>query len=331
MWTDYQPQEIEAVSIANNPTQSLDKDTLNLLIWNIGFAGLGEESDFFYDGGSMVHMSEEIVQKNLTGILEWLEGQGDQFDFFLFQEVDLRSTRSYQHNEVEQISAILPEYGQTFGKNYEVGFIPIPLTNPLGAVRSGISTWSKYAINSAHRHPFEGNYDWPTYLFFLDRCFLVCRYLLSDGHELVLINTHNSAYDDGTLKQTQMQQMKEVLLAEYAKGNYVIVGGDWNQFPPDFTGVPGFPQAQTSKNANLFVSDLYPSPDWQWAYDASIPTNRSLVAAFDSDTTHRTVLDFFLLSPNVEILQIQGEDLGFEYSDHNPVKLQVRLTKKEGV
>lgn len=328
-FTDYQPTTPEKVSIQHHSPHTLSNDSLNLLIWNIGFTGLGEESDFFYDGGETVHMSEEIVRKNREGVLEWLKQQVPETDFLLLQEVDLHSTRSYEHNHVELISELFPDYEQAFARNYDVGFIPIPIFDPLGKILSGLSTWSKYQISSATRYPFEGNYDWPTYLFFLDRCFLTLRYPLSNGKELVLINTHNSAYDDGSLKQTQMAQMKKVLLEEYALGNYVVVGGDWNQFPPDFTGVGQFPQPRTEANANLFVSDSYPAADWTWGYDASIPTNRSLAAAFDADTTYRTVIDYFLVSPNIEILEVSGIDLGFQFSDHNPVHMRVRLSSED--
>ncbi|MEM7370604.1 MAG: endonuclease/exonuclease/phosphatase family protein [Bacteroidota bacterium] len=329
MFTDYQPSSTESVSIQNNSTLELSKDSLSLLIWNIGFTGLGEESDFFYDGGKTVHMPEEVVKKNLEGMLNWVTRQVPEIDFLLLQEVDKQSTRSYEIDQVDLISTLIPEYAQAFARNYDVDFIPIPIFEPLGEVLSGVSSWSKYKITSASRHPFEGNFDFPTYLFFLDRCFLTLRYSLQNGKELVLINTHNSAYDDGTLKQTQMEQLKQVLLDEYADGNYVIVGGDWNQFPPDFTGVGNFPQPRTEANENLFVSASYPSPDWSWGYDASVPTNRSLAAAFDADTTYRTVIDYYLVSPNIEILEVSGVDLGFQFSDHNPVRMRVRLSSED--
>ncbi|NJM15622.1 MAG: hypothetical protein HC896_09855 [Bacteroidales bacterium] len=68
----------------------------------------------------------------------------------------------------------------------------------------------------------------------LDRCFLLQRFGLSNGKQLVVINTHNSAYDDGTLRNLQMNYLKTILKNEQASGNYIIVGGDWNQCPPGF-------------------------------------------------------------------------------------------------
>jgi len=68
----------------------------------------------------------------------------------------------------------------------------------------------------------------------LDRCFLVNRYPLKNGKELLIVNTHNSAYDNGTLKKQEMAFLKQWLLDENNKGNYIVVGGDWNQCPPRF-------------------------------------------------------------------------------------------------
>lgn len=327
MSTDYDPPTETTVDISGSASKDTIPDTLTFLNWNIGFAGLGEESDFFYDGGKKVHMPESIVKKNLKGITKTIQYQADSTDFFLLQEVDLSARRSYHQNEIEHISGVLPGYTQSFGKNYDVNFIPIPLTNPLGDVISGVASWSRFAPISATRHSFEGNYDWPTYLFFLDRCFLVKRFALANGKELLVINTHNSAYDDGTLKKKQMEQMQALLLSAYQAGNFVIVGGDWNQYPPDYQGVSGHEVSRTEENQNLFVSSTYPEPGWTWAYDPTVATNRSLSAAFDPETTSQYIIDYFLLSPNIELLEVRNIDLGFQYSDHQPVRLKVRLAQ----
>jgi endonuclease/exonuclease/phosphatase family metal-dependent hydrolase len=321
--TDYKPIPEEAITLKGVAAKSvIDTDTLTFFNWNIGFAGLGEESDFFYDGGKKVHMPKAIVEKNLSGILKTVKDYRDQVDFFLLQEVDVSSSRSYKVDEVGQISEQLPGFVSGFGANYKVNFIPIPLTNPLGKVYSGLSTWTKYAPTETSRYSFEGNYDWPTYLFFLDRCFLLMRYPLANGKELILINTHNSAYDSGgNLKKKQMEQMKAVLAFEYAKGNYVIVGGDWNQYPAGYAGLPGFPAKKDDKQ--LFVPRDYPGSFWKWVYDPRTPTNRSLSAPFDPKTTEQGIIDFYLLSPNVELLEVHTLNQNFSYSDHQPVLMTV--------
>ena len=50
--------------------------------------------------------------------------------------------------------------------------------------------------------------------------------------QLVIINLHLEAYDDGSAREKQMKVLKDIMVKEYEKGNYVIVGGDFNQTFP---------------------------------------------------------------------------------------------------
>ena len=39
----------------------------------------------------------------------------------------------------------------------------------------------------------------------------------------------------------------------------------------------------------------------------------------------QAVIDGFLLSPNVQLEEVEGLNLGFENSDHNPVKMTISM------
>ena len=65
-----------------------------------------------------------------------------------------------------------------------------------------------------------------------------------------------------------------------------------------------------------------------FAYDTDTPTCRLLNQSYNPDDTENTqyyVIDGFILSPNVELVAVETIDLGFEYSDHNPVSIRVIL------
>lgn len=67
----------------------------------------------------------------------------------------------------------------------------------------------------------------------LKRCLLVSRYHIPDlDKELVVVNLHLEAYDDGEGKAAQTAMLFDILESEYAEGNYVIAGGDFNQTFP---------------------------------------------------------------------------------------------------
>ncbi len=319
---DYRPEPGTLLYETEEPGLIPDSATLSVLTWNIGYAGLDAGMDFFYDGGNQVRPDKETVNRNLEGIKEQLRSFGG-YDFILLQEVDRKARRSYRNNEYGQIEALFPSHNSTFGINYRVTYVPVPLRAPMGGVVSGIQTLSKSVPATVNRYSFPGNYSWPVRLFMLDRCFIVGRYPVSGGRELVLINTHNSAYDDGTLRKEQMDYLRSFLLKEYAAGNYVLAGGDWNQSPAGFE--PLFGPERFDHEDLTYIPDSYPDPLWTWAFDAAVPTNRRVKIPYDPVNCPVTVIDQFLLSPNITLLEVKGIENGFLFSDHQPVSLKVKL------
>jgi endonuclease/exonuclease/phosphatase family metal-dependent hydrolase len=321
--SDYKPAEKEVVYKADVKADTLSKaKTYSLLIWNIGYAGLDRQMDFFYDGGKKVRTTKDQLDMNISGIEKFIT-RLDSADFKLFQEVDISSRRSYHRNEVKRFSDDLSSYHAFYGKNYDVFFVPVPFTNPMGSVNSGILSFSRFNPLEVTRISFPGQYSWPKCLFMLDRCFLVMRFPLSGGNQLLVVNTHNEAYDTGIIRDEQMAFLKKFLLSEYEQGNYIIVAGDWNQCPPNLQ--------------HRFAGDVFDTLDykgiepgflpsgWTWAFDNTRPSNRRVDIAYVKGTTRTTVIDFFLLSPNLRSIACKTIDLGFDFSDHQPVQFKFNL------
>jgi endonuclease/exonuclease/phosphatase family metal-dependent hydrolase len=324
-FSNYEPAKQEIVFESSNTDVNPLWPEIDLMIWNIGYCGLSSDMDFFYDGGEKVRTSKEQVVKNLDSIINVLQSN-DTIEFFLLQEVDVKSKRSYNICEFDSIAASLLNYQASFGKNYDVFFVPLPPSEPMGKVKSGLQTLSKTTPSSSIRWSFPGKFAWPKSLFMLDRCFLVNRYSMAGGKELLIINTHNSAYDAGGVLRTQeMKYLKEFLISEYKKGNYVLVGGDWNQSPPGFK--PEFTSDVFDNIDFTLVPDGYLPDGWKWAFDPSVPSNRRLMTSFQRGKTPTTIIDFFLLSPNIEMVTVKTIDKEFRNSDHQPVKLKIRLLK----
>jgi len=326
--SDYKPEEKELISQTDSPSVLDDSLTLSLLTWNIGYAGLDKDMDFFKDGGTKVITPRDKCLDNIAAIGNFLEGN-DTIDFIILQEVDRDSKRSYGVDQYEKVAGMLPGYNPFFAINYDVFFVPAPPSEPMGKVLSGIAVYSKFMPESSARYSLPGDFGFPTQLFYLDRCFMVNRYKVENGKELVLINTHNEAFDEGgNIRKAQMERLKEFVLNEYNSGNYVIAGGDWNQYPPDFKPAFSSNQVFTGKfgdfNLTGIESDYMPE-DWKWLYDPSTPTFRTLVAAYDPATTPTSVCDIFTVSPNIETVSVKCHHLGFANSDHNPVIVQVKL------
>lgn len=332
--TDWQPEaELPATTLQTATETVIADSVISLAIWNIGYTGLGEESDFFYDnggfflsGGHMIRPEEELVNKNREGAL--LFARSTDADFFLFQEVDLDSRRSYYVNQLDALRAQLPDFTASYAANYRVSRVPIPILEPwraYGQVEGGLASLSRWQPKSEMRLQLPGKFDWPTRIFQLDRCLLVSRFATASGPELVVINAHLSAYDKGgVLKKQQMAFLQELILEEYEKENYVIVGADWNQCPPFFqfdTFTPG----QTDGYSQSNIPDDFVPEGWQWVYDPVVPSNRKLRNPFDPEKTFRTVIDFFLISPNLTARRVKTIDQKFRFSDHQPVWIEVEL------
>lgn len=241
-------------------------------------------------------------------------------DFCLLQEVDQASKRSYDVDQVQEISQSLSEYGHTYAINYRSQFVPVPPLNPMGPVTSGQMILSKYHVDSAIRIGFDKHPAWPGRLFYMKRCFLVNYIPLTNGKTVVLINIHNSAFDSsGQFRKREMEQLGAFIQKAYQSGKYVIAGGDWNANPPGFD--PTKIESGDSVFVDPFAEMMAHLPGWQGASDPRVPTNRHVDTPYKQGATPTTILDFFVASPNIDILKDETFPLGFICTDHQPAIL----------
>jgi endonuclease/exonuclease/phosphatase family metal-dependent hydrolase len=218
-----------------------------------------------------------------------------------------------------------------FALNFSCPFVPNPKTlivHPLGRINSGLYTVTDgLGMDRAERVALPCPFSWPLRIANLKRCLLVSYLPLENSdRQLVLVNLHLEAYDDGEGKIAQTNQLREFIRGEYEKGNYVIAGGDFNQVFPG--SLERYPNTHT-ENWEPGVLDASLLPEgWTLACDLSTPSCRLLNQPYDpSDTagTQHYVIDGLILSPNVELKEVKTLDLGFADSDHNPVHADVVL------
>lgn len=322
--TEYRPEPEEAVEIVAPAEAPITGDTVTILSWNVGYCALGKESDFFMDGGQEVRPDDErIITKNLDGVRAFLKNT--DADYILLQEVDSGSKRSYSIDEVADLQSAL---GRTsaYAMNFCTNYVPYPWP-PIGRVRSGLLTLSRHTLSEATRVSLPCPFSWPVSMVNLKRCLLVTRTPIEGtDRELVMVNLHLEAYDDGEGKLAQSKQLREFLEEEYAAGNYVIAGGDWNQIFPDTEEV--YPNLHGELWTPGYVDASELSEGWTYAWDDSNPSCRLLNQPYKPDDAANTqyyVIDGYLVSPNLKVASVQTLDEGFEFSDHNPVLLTVTL------
>ena len=312
------------VEISGASSQELKTtDTVKILTWNIGYGALDKDADFFMDGGTKVRAeNKEKVLDNLSSIKHVVQDINP--DIFMLQEVDFNSDRSYRVNEFNNIIETFNEetYQNASALNYKAGYVPYPFPTTIGKVESGIATFSKYQITDSERIQLPIPFSWPISLLNLKRCLLV-NHIKIDGSdkELVMINLHLEAYDDGEGKIKQFNQLKEIMNQEVEKGNYVIAGGDFNQ---TFSNVDRTNYPEYEGNWVCPVIDI--DTDFNYLMDETNPTCRLLDKPYKGDTNHQYyMIDGFITSKNIIIENIQTIEKGFENSDHNPVALSVKF------
>ncbi|MCM1989966.1 endonuclease/exonuclease/phosphatase family protein [Oceanirhabdus seepicola] len=320
--TDYKPDDIVSLSVENKSKELLDIDsTFSITTFNIGYCGLDKTEDFFMDGGTRSKPdSHDQVNNNLKKISSFLDKENS--DFIMIQEIDKKASRSYDINQYEYIEQILNEYSASFATNFKVPFVPVPVKKPTSYVESGLAFFSKYEVTSSNRLDLPGKEMWIRQLFDLDRCMMENRIAVSNGKELIINNLHLSAYDKGgKVRVQQMKFLQDYIKENYKAGNYIILGGDWNHV---ITNKDSYDMSNWPEWLQVLPKDFTPK-DFKWAFDEKNPSVRDLSEVYTLGETFTEVIDGFLVSPNIEIIDTHGYNLKFENSDHNPVTGSFKL------
>lgn len=318
---EYKPAPEEEVAFDSGSDTLSEGSSISILTFNIGYAALDRDEDFFMDGGKgVLQDNADAIRDNLSGIAAIINEQNA--DINLLQEVDTDSKRSFGINEHAYLMAKCG-YSSALAYNYKVQFVPYPIP-PLGKINSGVATMTDLNISGASRIALPCPFKWPVRIGNLKRCMLETRIPIEGTRsELVILNFHLEAYDDGEGKIAQTKQLVSKIEEEYYAGNYVIAGGDFNQsfeginqpeikYPDDW--MPGF----------LLKEDL--PEHLKFAVSDNHGTCRSLARAYvDPETSQEYIIDGFIVSDNVKVNKVEVIDEGFEYSDHNPVRLEVTL------
>ncbi|MFA6661848.1 MAG: endonuclease/exonuclease/phosphatase family protein [Bacilli bacterium] len=301
----------------------------SITTYNIGFGAYNQDYSFFMDKGTMIDgtevqgtyskaQSKDIVVTNTKGVIDTIDAQDADFSFF--QEVDTDATRSYHVNQYEEIQDGFSDMASIYASNFHTAYFLYPFNDPMGYANAGIVTLSKYNVVSSNRYSFPLTGKIFTDITDLDRCYSLTRINVEGDKDLVLINVHMSAYDEGgKVRAEQLTVLAEML--ELEKDNYVIVGGDFNQRLNNT-------EFETTQNKPEWVYDFDFSKlpeEYRGVSSTNVGTCRSTDMPYTMGENYTTVIDGFIVNDNVETVGITNIDVDYEYSDHNPVKLQFKL------
>lgn len=286
--------------------------TITLTTWNVGFAALGAEGDAISDGGKhMFPESGDYVQKNLDGIVATIKTFEN--DMLMLQEVSRNSLMSLWKPVYDSIAATMPDRQIAYRPDIGTWGFPYPLAIDHGTVVA-------LGANPRNIEIVPLPLDPEPIMGLIKRRYslqVVRVPIEGQSSDWVIVNLHLSPFDEGgALRREQITATMAFASAEFAKGNHVVLGGDWNTVLHD----PKLPST-TPQDLLFWVVDF---PREQ------LPAGWTIVAG-DGDTVrttdkpyvegenYRTGIDGFIVSPNVSASDITILDTKYAFSDHMPV------------
>lgn len=299
----------------------------SIVTYNIGFGAYTPEFSFFMDGGEYsVAKDKDSVLATIGGAAEMTEEM--DADFYLFQEVDLDSTRSYHVNQYDMLTDVYDEYASTYAINYDSAFLFYPVNEPHGKSKASLATFSKYEMTDALRRSLPISTSFSKF-FDLDRCYSRTVIAMENGKELCLYNVHLSAYGNSDeIRAGQVGMLCADMQADYEKGNYVICGGDFNHDlknkeldeENEYSWAYPFPREMLPNGFSLVI-DMFSDEEKQEMTDSA----RNADIPYEEGVTFTVTLDGYIVSDNIEVTGYEHIYTGYQYSDHEPVVMSFEL------
>jgi endonuclease/exonuclease/phosphatase family metal-dependent hydrolase len=292
-------------------------DVLDITVWNLGYGGLGRESDFVADGGAhMFPPSRTAVRANVAAIDALIAGEAS--DVILFQEIARGGPVNYWVDLKGALDETLASRSQVFFADFQTRLMPWPLR-----MTHGQAIYANAAIASTDVIALPAE---DTAIFGVKRRYasVVARIPIA-GRERgwTIASVHLAAFDpDAAVRTRQLRELLAWAEREYRSGQHVVLAGDWN-----------FQIAETSfphTTDERFLFWLFPFPQdalaegWRIGADAAVPSVRTNHQPYVAGDNYVTTIDGFIVSPNVALESVANVDLAFEHTDHQPVRARVR-------
>lgn len=309
---DYKPLKIEKANLVKEgKSLTITESNIKVLTWNLGNGRFGDKEGIIKSNISK-YEKKTYIDKNIENIKKIISIT--DFDVGFFQEIDYKKSIS--------ISNIKNDFYSFFVYNYKDFFLPFKKIN------MGCLTISKFkAIEHLrislpiHMIPLR---------FFTPKSSILTSRINIKNKYIIFMNIHIAIIDKKQkLQKRQLEYLKKIIIEEYDKGNSVIVGGDWNMI------LPGIEKEKFSKISNAgkwknvfnYLPDDWTPNKWKWAYSNDSPSIRATDKPYSKEESYTTTFDGFLLSPDIDIINVEVVDMNFKYSDHQPVYMNIRINE----
>ena len=333
----------------NRPAMLAKAVTYDVVTYNLNYGAFSSDYTYYksvgknLDGSTQSGTSSrafskdrvEINTKGSAGIMS--TGSNAEVEFFMFQEVDVDSTRTYYVDERQILKDVFLNYAEVFAETASSNYIFAPLTSPIGKVNSGMVTYSAFEVDHAMRYTLPSNESFPSKYSSNDNCVSIVKCGISgvgDGELFCLINVNVSMYEDEEIRLRDLEALYKIMEKELAvHNNYVVVGGSFSYLLYGEQGVfenkmitpdwcTNLPECFSEQRLNdigfrIIKDDI--------AVELKTGTIRDCSVSYKEGSTFEAITDGFIVSNNIVVEKIQVLDGDYLYSAHNPVRLTFRL------
>ena len=229
----------------------------------------------------------------------------------LFQEITKLQPQNFFINPFNQFVKSFSEYSAVF----------FPSFNILNIINQGKATFTKvqgYSYPLTTLNKLKGYFN---NLMFGNATSVVTNISVGLETSLIIINIHLTPFERSKVeRELQLKYIFNIVVEEYKKGSYVLIGGDWNMDMPITKKDNRYKSIGSSIPKDLLA--IFNKDQWRLAFPET-PTLRDLGTPY-SDKSLMSCIDGFLLSHNIKMLDI-GTVNDFRYSDHCPVVIKIKL------
>jgi endonuclease/exonuclease/phosphatase family metal-dependent hydrolase len=261
----FRAANFEAAGDAPAPAQ------LRVVAWNIKYGAA--RIPFWFDcWGDNVAMDAADVRANLDAIAATIDEMNA--DIVMLEEIEVNSRRSAYLDMVQYLLDHTRLNEGAYFETWRAAYIP---SEGLGRMQLGNAILSRYPITLAEsiRQVDRTDQDPLTSALYIHRAVGRVVVRLAPSREVAALVVHTEAYDNDGTKQKQIEQIHELFGAETLPA---VLGGDFNELPPNAARLEGFPdERETAVCSADFAQPPYTPEVMQPFYDdfaASIPLAR---------------------------------------------------------
>lgn len=321
-FTTLQPNQVQPARVHNaeNASSLSNKDEIKILNWNVQFMA-GKDYHFYYEGGTDERPSPEAIDETTKEVARVIKEEDP--DIVLLQEVDDGADRTDNEDQLQNLLELLPEdyssHSSTF--YWRAAFTPHP--HIMGSVGMKLSVISRYRIESVTRYQLTLKPDnWFVKQFDLKRAVLEVRIPREQGKDLLVFNTHLTAFAFGSdVRSRQVEEIQSILKETSGEGYPWVIGGDFNLQPPG---------AEAEENGGEVIKPLFDNyqavPGYEEVNGAS---SEDWYTHFPNDieiTEPSETIDYFFLSNNLTLGEHYVRQEGtLDISDHLPMVAEISL------